>query len=63
MKSWDNEDSISVFVFHVRKVFVPVVTENKTGTFFWDTLYMIDLVISCINSIKKDDFEFFSFLE
>ena len=33
MKSWDNEDSISVFVFHVRKVFVPVVTENKTGTF------------------------------
>ena len=40
MKSWDNEDSISVFVFHVRKVFVPVVTENKTGTFFWDTLYM-----------------------
>ena len=24
---------------------------------------MIDLVISCINSIKKADFEFFSFLE
>ena len=26
MKSCDNEDSISVFVFHVRKVFVSVVT-------------------------------------
>ena len=27
-------DSISVFVFHVRKVFVPVVTGKITGTFF-----------------------------
>ena len=31
MKSWDNEYSISVFVFHVRKVFVPVVTGKITG--------------------------------
>ena len=30
-------DSISVFVFHVRKVFVPVVTGKITGAFFSGT--------------------------
>ena len=34
VKSSDNEDSISVFVYYVRKVFVPVATEKNTGAFF-----------------------------
>ena len=33
MKSCDNEDSISVFVFHVRKVVVPVLTGIITAAF------------------------------
>ena len=47
MKSWDNEDSISVFVFHVRKVFVPVVTGEITGAFFGTpcTVFIICILI------------------
>ena len=37
MKSWDNEDSISVFVSLVRKVFVPVVTEKNHWCTFLGT--------------------------
>ena len=49
MKSWDNEDSIYVFVFHVCKVFVPVVTGKITGTFFWDTLYIQKTILWRLN--------------
>ena len=39
MKSWHNENSISIFFFHMCKVSVPVATGKITDTFFGDTLY------------------------